>query len=184
MTDMEIMESLESRQSLGLRQLEALYGSYCLAIAKKILGDEQEAQQVVNDTWMQVWCAIPPARPENLRLYVGRTVRNLALNHLTYLRAQKRSWGLQLQLDELAQVIPARYSALDPEQQHLKDALNRFLEGLPKEYRQIFLRRYWYSDTTEELAQRFHCTPSRVSGILFRLRKQLKKLLEKEDLAP
>ena len=62
----------------------------------------------------------------------------------------------------------------------LKDALNRFLRTLKAEERRIFLRRYWYGASIEELAAELGCSQTRVANILLRTRKKLKKYLEKE----
>ena len=174
MTSDKIISRLFRRDETALEELEREYGRYCAAIAAGILEDPGETEQVVNDVWMQVWTSIPPNRPNHLRLYVGRIARNLALNRLEYLKAGKRA---ALPIDELESLTPDR----NPERLALKDALERFLRAQKPEHRQMFLRRYWFGDSVEEIARRFGCTRPRVTGILFRLRRQLKEHLEKEE---
>ena len=174
MTDSTIMELLQRREPGALTALQTEYGRYCAAIARGLLSDEADVEEVVADVWMQVWTSIPPNEPEHLRLYVGRIARNLALNRLEYHSAGKRS----APLEELAAVTPDR----NLERQALKDALEAFLRRQRAEHRQIFLRRYWYGDSIEELAERFGCTKGRITSILFRLRRDLQKSLEKEDI--
>lgn len=181
MTEVQLMELLEARDPAALAELQGQYSRYCAAIAGSILADPSETEQILNDVWMQVWSSIPPARPEHLRLYVGRVARNLALNRQDYLRAKKRAQD-PVSLEELTTAVPDPDIRLDPDRQALKDALERFLRGLKPEHRQMFLRRYWYGDSVEEIARRFGCSQSRVNGILFRLRKRLKEFLKKEDL--
>lgn len=175
MTESNIIELLLARDPEALEELQRQYGRYCAAIAAGILADPADVEEVVGDVWMQVWSSIPPNRPEHLRLYVGRIARNLALNRLDYLRAEKRA---ALPMEELNAAEPDR--AL--ERQVLRDALEHFLGSLKPEYRQMFLRRYWYGDSIADIAARFGCTGVRVTGILFRLRRQLKAHLEKEEL--
>lgn len=182
MTDAQLVEMLLARDPHALYQIQPLFEKYCLTVARNILHSDQEAEQVVNDVWLRLWDSVPPAKPENLRLYLAKLTRNLALNRLEYLQAQKRSAPCA-QLDELAEAIPGSLSAMEPEQQALKAALERFLAGLSREQRQVFLRRYWFGDSVEEIARRFGCSRTRISGILFRLRKQLKKTLDKEELS-
>lgn len=174
MTEDKYITRLFGRDETVLEELEREFGRYCAAIAGGILEDAWETEQVVNDVWMQVWSSIPPNRPAHLRLYIGRIARNLALNRLEYLKAGKRA---ALPLEELETVTSDR----NPERLALKDALEAFLRAQKPEYRQMFLRRYWFGDSVEELARRFGCTRTRVTGILFRLRKQLKEHLEKEE---
>ena len=174
LTDEEILACLNARDQTALEELQRQYGRYCAAIAGGILADGADVEEVCADVWMQVWSSIPPNQPEHLRLYVGRLARNAALNRLEYRSAQKRSGPLE----ELTALTPDR----SLEHQALRDALEQFLRGLNPEYRQMFLRRYWYGDGVEEIARRFGCTRVRVSGILLRLRRKLKDLLEQEEL--
>ena len=63
-----------------------------------------------------------------------------------------------------------------------KEAFRGFLSGLPEEKRILFMRRYWYMDSIEELSERFGYSESKVKTTLFRLRKQLRKYLEREGV--
>ena len=174
MTESTIIELLLARDPGALTALQTEYARYCAAIAGGLLSDPADVEEVVADVWMQVWTSIPPNQPEHLRLYVGRIARNLALNRLEYHSAGKRA----APLEELTGLTPDR----NLEHQALKDALERFLRQQKTEHRQMFLRRYWYGDSIEELTTRFGCSKGKVTSILFRLRRNLRDYLEKEDL--
>ena len=175
MTEEQITKLLHDRDPAALEALQAEYSRYCAAIAGGILADRADVEEVVADVWMQVWTSIPPSRPDHLRLYVGRIARNLALNRLEYHRAGKRAAP---PLEELEAVTPDR----SLERQVLKDALEAFLRQQKEAHRQMFLRRYWYGDSVEEIARSFGCSRTKVTGVLFRLRRRLREHLEKEDI--
>ena len=175
MTESTIMELLHRRDPEALSALQREYHRYCTAIAGGILADRADVEEVVADVWMQVWCSIPPNRPEHLRLYVGRIARNLALNRLEYHSAGKRA---ALPVEELESVTPDR----SLERQVLRDALEAFLRQQKEAHRQMFLRRYWYGDDVAEIAARFGCSKTKVTGVLFRMRRKLRDHLEKEDI--
>lgn len=175
MTEAEIKERLLARDTDSLDALRREYERYCAAIVRGILLDPADVEEVVADVWMQVWTSIPPNRPEHLRLYVGRIARNLALNRLEYRNAGKRA---ALPMEELESVTPDRIL----ERQAMRDALETFLRQQRAEHRQMFLRRYWYGDDVAQIADRFGCSQTKVTGVLFRLRRKLKAYLEKEEL--
>ena len=175
LTEEQITKQLFDRDPAALEALQSEYGRYCAAIAGGILADKGDAEEVVADVWMQVWTSIPPNRPEHLRLYVGRIARNLALNRLEYHSAGKRAAP---PLAELEAATPDR----SLERQVLKDALEEFLRQQKAEHRQMFLRRYWYGEDVAEIAARFGCSKTKVTGVLFRLRRKLRDHLEKEEL--
>lgn len=129
--------------------------------------------------WIQVWNSIPPAKPRHLKAYLAKTARNIALNYIKRNSAAKRSASLVV-IDELAECIPDPRWERERRSGELKEALNVFLRGLPEEERKLFVRRYWFGDTVPQLARDFDTTESRVTGILYRLRRRLKRHLEQE----
>lgn len=173
----DIIELLERRSEQGLALLKEKYADECYRIIYGLLRDHSLAEEALSDVWMQIWNSIPPAKPRHLRAYLAKTARNTALHHLQHETAQKRS-GVTVLLDELAQCIPD--PSTQGENRELKELLRDFVGSLPQEEKRIFLRRYWYGDTIEELTAQFQSSESRITGILFRTRKKLKKYLQKE----
>ena len=173
----EIVALLEDRDERALLLLKNRYSEYCYTIIYGILRDHEETEESLNDLWFRVWDAVPPAKPRCLRAYLAKVSRNIALDRLKFQAAKKRGPS-PLPLDEIAEILPSRCSEM--EQADLRDALNRFVKSLDTEAQRIFLRRYWYNETVEELTEAFHCSQSRITGILFRTRKKLRKFLKKE----
>ena len=172
----DIIELLERRDELGLALLKEKYSDYCYSIIYNLLRDHEQTEEALSDVWLQIWNSIPPARPVRLRAYLAKTARNTALHYIKYNSAQKRA-GATVLLDELEACIP------NPDWERgdmLKELLREFVNSLEPEEQRLFLRRYWYGATIEELSKATHCSESRVTGILFRTRKKLKKYLEKE----
>lgn len=173
----DIIELLERRSELGLELLKEKYTSYCYSIIYRLLQDHEQTEEALSDVWLQIWNSIPPARPQRLRAYLAKTARNTALHYLRYQDAQKRS-GVTVLLDELSECIPDPRWERDTSE--LKELLRSFVSDLSPEERRIFLRRYWYGADIRQIAQERGCTENRITGILFRTRKRLKKYLEKE----
>lgn len=172
----DIIELLERRDEQGLALLKEKYSDYCYGIIYRLLRDHEQTEEALSDLWLKIWNAIPPARPARLRAYLAKTARNTAIHYIQHNDAQKRS-GITVLLDELAECVP------DPKwegEYDLKELLRSFVEALEPEEQRIFLRRYWYGATVQELAEAMHCTESRITGILYRIRKRLRKYLEKE----
>lgn len=182
MDDMEIIGLFWVRDERALRETQQKYGSYCSAIAYNILSSPEDCQECVQDAYMKLWDTIPPQKPRCLRAYLGRITRNLSLNRLRAMTAQRRGGGFQhLPLEELRDLVSGQG---DPpselEKQQLADSISVFLRLLPPEKRQIFLLRYWYAEPLAQVAAETGLTEDKVRNDLFRLRKKLKKHLEKE----
>lgn len=177
MTDEQIIQGLARQDEEALLHLQERYGAYCRAIALSLLRQEDEAALCLNDLWLAVWKK--GENIGNLKAYLAKATRNLALHRLQKCSAQKRR-ACTVLLDELAACIPDPLREKDLESWVLRDLLSSFVKGLSKEERYVFLGRYWYGHSICELAQALDCGEPRVTSLLFRLRKRLKKSLEKE----
>ena len=80
MEDKQIVDLYWERSELAIKETEKKYGKYCHYIAYQILENDEDAKEVVNDTYLKTWETIPPQRPETLKSYVGMISRQLAFN--------------------------------------------------------------------------------------------------------
>ncbi len=179
MEDEEILTLLQSRKEQGINELEQKYGRRLRQLAERIL-PEEDAKECLNDTYLAVWNSIPPKRPQFLFAYTAKICRNLALNKVEWNQAAKRNAVVVELSAELEQCIPDGAAAVG--QQELGELLTGFLKGLSEEKRQLFVRRYWYGESIRELSDRFGYRESKVTSMLFRMRKQLWNELKKEGI--
>lgn len=179
MDDNEIIRLYWDRDDQAIRATSKKYGRYCKAIARNILGNEEDAEECVNDTYWNAWNSMPEHWPEQLAAFLGKITRNLSFNRYKRERAGKRGGGgIALVLDELADCVSDVDSverAID--RQELAKAINSFVTGLPGKKRKLFVRRYWYADPVSDLADDYGMTRGAVSKALERMRKQLKAYL-------
>lgn len=181
MRDQTIIELFFRRSEDAIRSVSQKYGRYLIKIALNILRRYEESEECVNDTYLTAWNQIPPDHPENLLPYLGRITRCLALNRHDYLTAQKRNSDFTVQLSELEECLPSKNSVwAQYEDGQTAAAISAFLRAQKKEERNVFIRRYWFSDSISEIAARFHMSESKVKSMLFRIRNRLRKHLESE----
>ena len=183
MTDTEIINLFFERSEQAITELAKKHGGAVTRVARNILGNEQDTEECVNDTYLGTWNAIPPQRPSPLRTFVCKIARNLATMKYHSNTALKRNSQYDLALDELEDFLTDKNSVEDAyEAKELADAINSFMATLNYSDRFIFTRRYWYSDQVQDIARMVHSTDNSVTVRLFRIRKKLKLYLEKEGL--
>ena len=181
MDDRQIIDLFLARSENAIAETEKKYGRYCHYIAYQILYNDEDAEQVVNDTYLKTWETIPPQRPELLKSYIGMISRQLALNVYEKQHTQKRGGQVPLVLEELSECIPENANSADiGDNIALSDALDRFIRSLPQRTRNIFVRRYFYMSTVAEIAKDHSLKESNVTMHLLRTRKKLAKFLKKE----
>ena len=180
MDDKHIIALLFDRSEQALTILAQKFGPRLLLTARNILGDTQDAEECVSDTYLAIWNAIPPRSPNPLAGFVFKTGRNLALKRLRYNTAAKRNSHYDVSLDELSSCIAG--SSLDEalSARDLGQAIDRFLDTLPRDSRIIFLRRYWFGDSVSQIAAALGRSENSVSVRLNRCRSKLPTYLEQE----
>ncbi|MDR0445649.1 MAG: sigma-70 family RNA polymerase sigma factor [Oscillospiraceae bacterium] len=185
MDDSEIIELYWARSETALRETERKYAKQCHSVAYNILKNREDAEECVNDTLERAWNAIPPARPEKLAAFLLKITRNLSLDRYDAAHAQKRGSGsVAAAIDELAECLPDASANPDAilEGSDITAALNAFLSTLSPETRRVFMRRYWFADSINDIAQGYGLAEAKVKSILFRARKKLKSDLDKEGI--
>ena len=184
MDDKQIIELFHERSEDAIARTSEKYGSFCYYIAEHILHDRQDSEECVNDTYLKAWETIPPQAPAKLSAYLGKITRNLALGKYRYNNRKKRGEGVNAEvLEELAECVAASENTEDAvEEKLVVDVLNRFLRELSEERRKMFLQRYWYMNSIQEIAEGYGISEGKVTVLLFRARRKLKDMLEKEGI--
>lgn len=182
MDDSLIIELLLSRDEEALVQLASKYGARLLRIAQSIVTDVPTAEECVNDAYFDAWNLIPSNEPRGyLFEFMARIVRHKAIDRVRREKAQKRGVVLTELTHELEECLPSQGSVEDEiGARELQRRINGFLNDLPPEKCDIFLRRYWFADSIEAIAKRFHRTKGSVKNILWRLRNELRETLDHE----
>lgn len=181
MDDEKIVQLYIERSEHAIPETANKYGKYCSSIANNILGNKEDVEECVNDTYFHTWNAIPPHMPKILATFLGKIVRNLAFDKYKYNTAEKRGGKeVALVLEELESCVSGKDEVEKTYEYHeLVADINIFLSELPVEKRNIFVCRYWYSDSISDIAQRYHMSNAAVSMILNRLRTRLHDYLVK-----
>lgn len=183
MTDSQIITLFWDRNEDAIRETDRAYGRRLHVLSDRILRNEQDAQESVSDTYLKTWETIPPQRPTYFFAYLAKLCRNFSLARLQWQSAAKRSAQVVELTREMAECIPDHSLERKLEGEELGQLLNAFLDGLSRENRLIFLRRYWYADSVREIAVRYQINESKVKTQLHRTRAKLYTYLEQEGIA-
>lgn len=183
MEDQGIVYLYLQRSQQALLETKNKYGAYCKAIARNILSNYSDIEECENDTYLAAWNAIPPNKPRKLSVFLGRITRNIALDKYGYNTAKKRNREFEVILTELEGCLASPDTVeTEYEAGEVAILINQFLYKTDEQARNLFIRRYWYSDSIEDLSLRFHMSSSKVKSILFRTRNKLRDYLDQEGV--
>ncbi len=182
MDDQQIVELYWQRNPDAIEQSRKKYGSYCFSVANNILGNCEDSEECVNDTWLHAWNGIPPHKPKVLRMFLAKIARNMAFNRFKLRSAKKRGSGeITSVLDELSECL-VNESDVESEliAQELGICIQQFVRNLPTREGDIFSRRYFFTEPISDIAKGYGLTVNHTMVILSRTRNKLKKHLIKE----
>ncbi len=184
MQDSQILDLYFARNEKAIEISRQKFGRYCHCVAHNILHNEQDSEECVNETWLRAWNVIPPQKPSKLKFYFAKITRNLSFDRYRKNTTLKRGANeMSLVLDELDNCIASHDTvAAHVDNELLAKLINSFVENLPKREREVFLLRYFYVLSTDEISAKLELSTANVYKILSRTRIKLKEKLESEEL--
>ena len=115
MEDSEIIALYWRRDEAAVGETRRKYGRYLAKIARNILSNREDGEEIVNDACLKAWNSIPPNRPDSLAAYLGKIARRLSIDALrTRTREKRAAAQYALSLSELEECLPG---GAEPEQQ-------------------------------------------------------------------
>lgn len=184
MNDEKIIKLFFDRSETAIAETDKKYGGACRSVAYNILGNRGDSEECVNDTYMRVWDIIPPKHPTKLGAFVVGIARHIALDMRRASGRLKNGGALNaVDFSEISECLPAKDSVESSvDRRAVIAAVERFIASLPRDRQIMFIRRYFYCSTYDEIADELATTGERVRKILTRLREKLRKALEKEGI--
>jgi len=182
MEDHEIVTLYLSRDERAIAETERKYKHYLLAVAANILCDPLDREECLNDTYLDVWNAIPPARPHSLRGFLSTVMRRRAIDRYKANSSQKRIPSeLTVSLSDLDGILSDETRGADESASHaLKECLEDFVRGLSKRRMYVFMSRYYMAHSVREIAENLGCSLSTVEKELTAIKRELDKKLRSE----
>lgn len=172
MKELDLINSLRQRDTTSLEQLKLYYGPLIRYIIAPILSDPRDREETFNDVLLRVWDRIDLFDPKkgSFSGWLSTISRNAAVDRLRRLPPEGRP---------LAESMAAEAS--DPEQtiihQEQQKALRRALQALDTNDLALFYRKYYYRQSTAQIAAEQGTSERAIEGRLYRIRKKLRKAL-------
>ena len=181
--DHKIIELYWERKETAIEETSKKYGRLCACIAQNILLNYEDSEECVNDTYFAVWNAIPDRRPNIFSAFISRITRNLALKKFEYLSAAKRNPIAVASFEELGDCVSGTDSVeSEAECRRIESIIDKFLWQQGEEKRNVFIRRYWYFDSIEDICHSTGFSQSKIKSMLYEMRRKLRAHLENEGI--
>lgn len=174
MQEKEIIQLIRDKNEDGVNELLLHYGPLMRYIIAPILQNVQDQEECLSEITMKIWDKIETYDVErgNFNTWLTALTRNTALNKAR----QNKKHG------EMTE-IPADLHSKEPTPEEVvlqKEKLERLknaIHSLSDKDRLIFYRKYYYMQSTAQIAAEMGMTERAVEGKLYRLKIQLRKKL-------
>lgn len=174
MRESDVVKYLLARDERGVSELVKHYGPLMRYIIAPILSDERDREEALSMVTMRVWEKIMTfdAEKGSFAAWLTALCRNTALN---FARGQRKDISLDTLSEEEACPEPT------PEENVLiserKQALRLALMTLSQKERTLFYRKYYYRQSTSQIAAELGMTARAVEGKLYRIKRKLRDCL-------
>ena len=182
MEDARIVALYFDRDEKAISESDRKYGQILRSLSLSYVSSREDAEECVNDTYLDAWNTIPPHRPTYLGAFLSKITRRISIDRFRRDHRAKRG-GVQNLAAELTECIPDPETLThELENRRLGEVINAVLSDLPERRRVTFVLRYFYARQIADIARVTGDSESSVKVTLHRLREQLRGLLEKEEL--
>ena len=175
----ELINGLICHEDGALDQLKLHYGPLIRYIIAPILSDPRDREETFDDVLLRVWERIDQFDPKrgSFKNWLSTIARNAAIDRL------RRLSPVENTLDE---TFPSMDT--NPEQALLvreqQKALKRALQGLKDQELELFYRKYYYRQSTAQIAAEQGTSIRAIEGRLYRIKQKLRKQLGGDGYEP
>ena len=174
MQEQDIIEMLRQKEPEGVAKLLSHYGPLIRYVIRPIVSNAQDQEECLSEAAMRIADKIHLYDDErgSWRGWITAVTRSVALNKR---RSSPKDYEKADITDQTPspEPTPEEQLLLKERQKELKNALSQ----LSQADRAIFYRKYYYLQTTAQIASELGTTPRAVEGRLYRIKKRLRKLL-------
>ena len=176
--DSQLISAIRLNDSHAFALLMQRHLQRVLAVSQRIMGNEADADEVTQETFMRFWNYAPKwetGDPAGVRTWLNRVATNLCIDRL---RRQRN-----VPLDEAGEIEDEKPNAADTiQKQDRREVFRNLLLKLPPRQRAAIVLAYYEDMTITQVAQAMELTQGAADSLLVRGRKNLRDLLAKRGI--
>jgi len=181
----ELVLAFKAGKEDAYREIYDLYMPRARSICRRMLGDDQDAQEACQEVFLRVFQSLPRF---NGRYQLGAWIARIATNHcLDVLRARTRRPGDTASFEELADLPDTVPDRSDPEIAYIRKSegrrVRRVLDSLPPLHRAAIVLRDFEGLSYDEISSILGISECQLKALLHRARKGFRRSWPVEALS-
>ena len=169
-TDQLLIRRAIQGDERALRMLWSQHAPHIDAVVRRLVGDPEQAADIAQDVWMQIFRALPGFRGDS---QFGTWAHRIAVNRtLNALRKSRRIAKAETAIEE-----DTAATEIDDERAFLAASIEQAAARLPEGARMVFMLHDVEGYTHEDIARELGITTGASKSQLFKARAKLRRLL-------
>jgi len=171
-SELKLWENIKNGDVKALNQLHTLYFYQMCLFARKIINDNQLAENIVSDCFIKLWVNRKKIIiTKSFKSYLYRILRNQITDHY------RRRQDILETLEELPDIPDEE--VFDDQKRYAK--LYEALCNLPKQRKKVLELAVYDSMTYQQIADKLHISKNTVKTHMARAYRYLKEMLDPHD---
>ena len=148
-SDADIIQLYLKRDERAIRTTDDKYGRFLFRVAFNILHNRLDCEECVNDTYLDIWNAIPPAMPANFPAFISKIIRCIAINRFKEKQRKKRIPSEIIDFFDDIEGVATSNNVVEKEHEAIETEIiiNQFIKQLPERQKYIFIERYYFYES-------------------------------------
>jgi len=181
-SDEDIIGLYFMRDENAIKQTDIKYRNYLMSVAYYIVHNRQDSEECLNDTYLGAWNSIPPSRPKSLQAFLTAIMRRVAVSCYRAKNSKKRIPSEFVEsISDFEDMLEDDY---DMEKEYnakeLGESISAFVRSLSERQIYIFMGRYYFSRSIEDIADALGVSRSTVNKEIYAIKTGLRQKLESE----
>ena len=183
-SDEKIIDMYWERNPNAIQETDEKYGALLRNVAYNILSDALDCEECQNDTYFDVWNAIPSARPTAFSAFIVQIMRRTAIDRYRKKSSKRRVPSqLTLSIEDLENSICNSLSIEEAyEAKEIGKMVNDYVASLNDRQRYIFIDRYYMAESVEKIASDLAIPVKTAYLEIGKIKKGLRKYLERNGV--
>lgn len=182
--DEQIIELYWQRNENAIQETDKKYGQFLFRIAYNILHDRLDCEECQNDTYLDVWKAIPPTRPTVFPAFITKIMRRIALDRYKEKTAKRRIPSeYTVSMEDIKDTLHSN-ETVDSEYavEELGKTISDYVRSLTDRQRYIFIDRFYLAEPVETIAADLSISVSTIYREIENIKQGLKTYLERNEV--
>ena len=181
--EIDLIEKAKEGNQDAFEQIVDLYKNYVYAIILNFIKDREEAENVAQEVFLQIYLSLPKYKSDNFKGWISRISSNKAIDHIRKKKTSFKEKPAEITEDLMQDIKNLKNET--PEEMLIEKEktleLEKICASLPRIYEDTIRKFYLEGKSYEEISKEESVTVKTIASRLYRGKNLLRKKWREKD---